>query len=318
MIPVKSFLLSAFVAFMAVLSPAMASDTPSPEAQAPQLITEPDGVPQAVTSPLTAKPLDFVGIPHTWQLGFQTSASPVKEFIDRFHNEMLVVITAITLLVLALLIWVCIRYSAKRNPVPSTTSHNTLVEVVWTVIPVLILVYISIDSFKLLYYGGRIPEAEMTIKTTGYQWYWGYEYPDHGGITFNAYMIPEKDIDPSKGQKRLLDTDNVVVLPVDTTIRVQVTAADVLHSWAVPALGVKKDAVPGRLNETWLHIDKPGVYYGQCSEICGTGHAYMPIMIKAVPKADFEKWVEDAKVKFGANETLAPVKVAAGTVQNAQ
>lgn len=296
--------LSVFVlAFTLWSVPATASSDAVPAAKAASAVVAPaqatPAVP-AVDAPLTAEPLKQIGLAHSWQLGFQEAASPVKEHIDKFHHLLIWIITGITLFVLSLLVWVVVRYNARRNPVPSTTSHNTMIEVIWTVIPVAILIVIAIPSFNLLFYGGRIPEADMTLKVTGYQWYWGYEYPDQGGITFNSYMIPEKDIDASKGQKRLLDTDNAVILPVDTTIRVQVTASDVLHSWAMPALGVKKDAVPGRLNETWLRIDKPGIYYGQCSEICGTGHSFMPIMIKAIPKADFEKWVADAKVKFGA------------------
>lgn len=248
--------------------------------------------------------------PHEWGLNLQKPAGLLSHQIYDFHHLLLIIITGIVLFVLGLLIYVVLRFNAKANPVPSKTTHNTLLEVVWTVIPVVILIVIAVPSFKVLFSQGRIPAAEMTLKVTGYQWYWGYEYPDQGGISFTANMIPEAEIDPAKGQKRLLETDNEVVVPVDTVIRVQVTAADVIHSWTVPAFGVKKDAVPGRLNEAWFKVSEPGVYYGQCSEICGTNHAYMPIKVHAVTKAEFAKWVADAKTKFGANTPLNPITVA--------
>jgi cytochrome c oxidase subunit 2 len=242
--------------------------------------------------------------PQAWHLNFQDAASPVMERIDGFHDLLLIIITAISVFVLALLVYVMWRYNEKRNPNPSKTSHHTLIEVIWTVVPVLILLVIVVPSMRLLYYSETVEEAEMTIKATGHQWYWSYQYPDHGEFGFDAYMIPEEDLQP--GQKRLLDTDNYVVLPVDTTVRIQVTAGDVLHSFAVPAFGVKKDAVPGRLNETWVKIDPKyagTTFYGQCSEICGTGHAYMPIAIKAVTKAEFAAWVEEAKNTFASDES---------------
>lgn len=242
-----------------------------------------------------------VGAPMPKQIGFQEAASPVMRQLTAFHNGLLMpIITFIVLFVLALLVYILIRFNAKANPTPSKTTHNTLLEVVWTIIPVLILLVIVVPSMKLLYYMDRVEDADMTIKVTGYQWYWGYEYPDNGDIAFLAYMIPEDELLP--GQKRLLETDNRLVLPVDTNIRILVTAADVLHSWAVPALGIKMDAVPGRLNETWVRIEKEGVYYGQCSELCGTGHGFMPITIEAVSKKDFEKWLKRAKREFSAYE----------------
>jgi cytochrome c oxidase subunit 2 len=206
------------------------------------------------------------------------------------------VITLITLFVLALLIYTCVRFRESRNPVPSRRTHNTLLEIVWTAVPVLILVIIAIPSFKLLYYQDRLPETELTIKAIGHQWYWTYEYPDHGNFTFDAIMLPDEEIGP--GQHRLLETDNRVVLPVGTNIRVLVTAADVLHAWAMPSMGVKVDAVPGRLNELWLHITEPGVYYGQCSELCGANHGFMPIAVEALPKEEFEAWVAEAQTRF--------------------
>jgi cytochrome c oxidase subunit 2 len=247
--------------------------------------------------------------PQAWHLNFQDAASPVMERIDGFHDLLLIIITAISVFVLALLVYVMWRYNEKRNPNPSKTSHHTLIEVIWTVVPVLILLVIVVPSMRLLYYSETVEEAEMTIKATGHQWYWSYQYPDHGEFGFDAYMIPEEDLQP--GQKRLLDTDNYVVLPVDTTVRIQVTAGDVLHSFAVPAFGVKKDAVPGRLNETWVKIDPKyagTTFYGQCSEICGTGHAYMPIAIKAVTKAEFAAWVEEAKNTFASDESAPASK----------
>lgn len=251
--------------------------------------------------------------PRSWELNLQAPASIQAEQMHNFHGALVWIITAICVFVLGLLVWVVLRYNAKSNPVPSTTTHNTIIEIIWTVVPVIILICIAIPSFRILFYQGKIPEAEMTLKATGFQWYWGYEYPDQGGIAFQSYMIPEKDIDPSKGQKRLLETDTTVVLPVDTTIRVQVTASDVIHAWTVPALGVKKDAVPGRLNETWFKADKIGTYYGQCSEICGTGHAYMPIKVQIVSKEDFATWVAATQKEQGieapaveATEAAAP------------
>jgi len=231
-----------------------------------------------------------VGVPHNWQFGFQPPASPVKDQMHFFHNQMLFPITTvITVFVMLLLLYVMIRYNAKANPKPSKTTHNTLLEVVWTLVPVLILVVIVIPSMKLLYFSDKTADAEMTLKVTGYQWYWGYGYPDHGDIEYNAYMV--KDDDLKEGQVRLLSTDEPVVVPVDTNIRLLITAQDVIHSWAVPALGVKLDAVPGHTNETWTRIERPGIYYGQCSELCGKDHGFMPIEIHAVSKAKFAEWV---------------------------
>lgn len=246
------------------------------------------------------------------QLGLQAAANMRMERLHAFHDHLLLpIITVITIFVLGLLVWIVVRYNAKANPTPSRTTHNVMLEVIWTVIPVVILIIIAVPSFKLLYYLNRTPEPEMTLKVTGYQWYWGYEYPDHGGVSFTSNMVPEKEIDPSKGQRRLLSTDNAVVLPIDTVIALDITAADVIHAWAVPAFGVKKDAVPGRLNQTWVKIDKPGVYYGQCSEICGINHAFMPIEVHAVTKEEFAAWVEKAKAEFSYNNTFdQPTKLA--------
>ncbi|MCC7305492.1 MAG: cytochrome c oxidase subunit II [Alphaproteobacteria bacterium] len=234
-------------------------------------------------------------MPHPWQIGFQEAASPTATHIHEFHNMLLWIITAISVFVLLLLVYVVIRFNSHANPKPQIFAHNTLIEIIWTVIPVIILIIIVIPSFKLLYYVDRTENPEMTLKVTGYQWYWGYEYPDQNGINFLSYMIPDKDIDSSKGQVRLLSTDNPVVLPVDTNIQILITGSDVIHAFAVPALGLKIDAMPGHTNETWVRIDKPGTYYGQCSELCGKDHAYMPIEIKAVPKEEFKAWVDSQK-----------------------
>ena len=240
--------------------------------------------------------------PEPWQLGFQSPSSPVMEQIQSFHNLLLWIITLISLFVLALLAYVCFRFRASPNATPSKRTHNTILEIAWTAVPVLILVVIAIPSFKLLYFMDRAENPEMTLKAIGRQWYWSYEYPDHGDFTFDAYMIADADL--QEGQPRLLATDNHVVLPVQTDIRLLTTASDVLHSWAMPSLGVKMDAVPGRINETWLRIEAPGMYYGQCSELCGDYHGFMPIAIEAVSKEDFEAWVQQAQEEFARADTV--------------
>lgn len=243
-----------------------------------------------------------------WQLNFQPAATPIHQEIIDFHNILLVIMTAVVIFVLALLIYVCIRFRRSANPKPSTTTHNTMIEVIWTAVPVLILVLIAIPSFKLLYHHNQVEDAEMTIKATGYQWYWGYEYPDNGGFSFLSYMVPEADL--KEGQPRLLQTDTEVVVPVDTKVRVLVTANDVLHAWAMPAFGVKKDAVPGRINEIWFKATKTGTYYGQCSEICGTGHGFMPIMVRVVTKEEFAEWVKWAQAEYASLETDKTIQLA--------
>lgn len=232
-------------------------------------------------------------LPEDGGLGLQPAASPSMERIAEFHNLLLYIIFGIAIFVLILLVYVVLRFNKRVNPNPSKVTHNVMLEIAWTVIPVVILIIIAIPSFKLLYYVDRTENPDMTIKVTGYQWYWGYEYPDHGDISFSSYMIQDENIDTSKGQLRLLSTDNPVVVPVKKNIQVILTAGDVLHSWAVPALGVKQDTVPGRLNETWFRVNEPGTYYGQCSELCGKDHAYMPIEIKAVSEEEFAAWVEE-------------------------
>ena len=252
-----------------------------------------------------------------WQIGQQVPATPIMERVHSFHHLMVWIITAIVIFVLALLVYTCWRFSEKRNPVPSRRSHHTLLEVVWTAVPVLVLVIVAIPSFKLLYFMDVEPETELTIKATGRQWYWNYTYPDNGNFTFDAYMIADSEL--QEGQLRLLETDNRVVVPVGTNVRIQTTADDVIHSWAVPQFGVKVDAVPGHLNQLWINVEQPGVYYGQCSELCGVNHGFMPITVEAKSKEDFEAWVKEAQTKF-ARADEAPVNVAnaATAVQPAQ
>jgi cytochrome c oxidase subunit 2 len=236
-----------------------------------------------------------------WQMGFQAPVSPVMEKFEQFHTELMYIITGVTLLVVFLLAYVIIKFNKKANPVPSKTSHNTLIEIIWTTIPIIILIVIAIPSFKVLYYSDKLEKADLTLKVIGHQWYWEYQYPDYDNVTFDSYMIKDKDLKP--GQLRLLEVDNRVVLPVNTNIRILTTAADVMHSWAVPAFGVKIDAIPGRVNETWVKVTKPGVYYGQCSELCGVDHGFMPIAIEVKSKEDFEIWAAEAKKKFASSST---------------
>jgi cytochrome c oxidase subunit 2 len=268
----------------------------------------------AVMAVLGALGIAFAGAafatePHPWQLGMQEPGSVVKDYLHHFHDMLLWIITIITIFVLALLVYTIVRFRASANPTPTRTAHNTLLEIAWTAIPVLILVVIAIPSFKLLYLGDRTPNPEMTLKVVGHQWYWSYEYPDHGDIKFDSYMVPESDIKP--GQRRLLEVDNRVVVPAGTNVRILVAGTDVIHSFFIPSLGVQIYAMPGRLNETWVNVDKPGVYYGQCNQICGVNHAYMPIAVEALSKQDFAKWVEDAKKKFAKAPDDGRVTVAA-------
>ena len=252
------------------------------------------------------------GQPGHWLIGLQPAASPVATEMHNFHDLLMWIITLITLFVLVLLIYVMWRFRSSANPVPSKTSHNTLIEVLWTVVPILILIVIAVPSFKLLYFADKTAKAELTIKAIGKQWYWSYEYPDNGNFTFDASIVPDADLKP--GQPRLLETDNPVVVPVNTNVRVLVTAADVLHAWAVPAFSVKKDGVPGRINETWFRAEREGIFYGQCSELCGTNHGFMPIKVVVVSKEAYAKWAEEAKQKFasvdGPSPRLADARVA--------
>jgi cytochrome c oxidase subunit II len=245
-----------------------------------------------------------LGQPAPWEYKLQGSATQVMDDITSFHNWLLITITLITLFVLALLAIIVVKFNAKANPVPSRTTHNTLIEVAWTLIPVLILVAIAVPSFRLLFLELDIPKADLTIKATGKQWYWSYAYPDNGKFEFDSLLACDEA--RAKCQEpRLLTVDNEVVVPVNKVVRVETTGADVIHSFAVPAFGIKIDAIPGRLNETWFKANKIGVYYGQCSELCGKDHAYMPIAVRVVSDQDFAAWVETAKKKFAANPANA-------------
>ena len=240
--------------------------------------------------------------PQPWQMNFRPAATPVMEDIVSFHNLLLIIEVLIVLFVLGLMVYIVIKFNAKANPVPTKTTHNSFLEVMWTVIPIVILVVIAVPSMKLLYFMDKAPKdkVEMTLKVIGHQWYWSYEYPDAGNLAFDSNLIPDEEIDVSKGQIRLLEVDNRVAIPVDTTIRVIMTSDDVLHNWAIPAFGIKMDTVPGRINEAWIRVpaEKAGVYRGQCSELCGVNHGYMPIVIDAMPKQEFAKWLERAKKEF--------------------
>ncbi|MBR1201188.1 MULTISPECIES: cytochrome c oxidase subunit II [unclassified Bradyrhizobium] len=235
-----------------------------------------------------------MGQPAPWEHTLQEAATPVMENIIWFHNFLLVLITVITLFVLALLVIVVVKFNAKANPVPSKTTHNTLIEVAWTLIPVLILVGIAVPSFRLLFLELDVPKPDLTVKVTGKQWYWSYAYPDNGKFEFDSLLDKDK-------QPRLLGVDNEMVVPVNKVVRIQTTGADVIHSFAVPAFGVKIDSVPGRLNESWFKATKTGVFYGQCSELCGKDHAFMPIAVRVVSDQEFATWVEGAKKKFATN-----------------
>src|SRR5262245_54990615 len=236
----------------------------------------------------------FAAQPEPWRFGLQEAATPVMENITWFHTFLVWLITIITLFVLALLVIVIVKFNARANPVPSRTTHNTLIEVAWTLIPVMILVGISVPSFRLLFKQLDLPKADLTVKATGKQWYWSYAYPDNGKFEFDSLLAQDK-------QPRLLGVDNEMVVPVNKVIRIQTTGADVIHSFAVPAFGIKIDSIPGRLNETWFTATKTGMFYGQCSELCGKDHAFMPIAVRVVSDQEFATWVEGAKKKFATN-----------------
>jgi cytochrome c oxidase subunit 2 len=248
-----------------------------------------------------------MGQPSPWQFGLQLAASPVMEDIVWFHDFLLWLIAAIAAFVLALLIVVMVRFNARANPVPSRTTHNTLIEVLWTVVPVLILVAIAVPSFRLLFFQLETPPADLTIKATGKQWFWTYAYPDQK-IEFDSIMLQDKD--RKADQPRLLAVDNDIVVPVNKVVKVQTTGADVIHAFAIPSFGIKIDAVPGRLNETWFKATREGIYYGQCSELCGKDHAFMPIAIRVVNERDYSAWLEEAKKKFAVDGSR-PTNVAA-------
>jgi cytochrome c oxidase subunit 2 len=250
-----------------------------------------------------------LGQPSPWQLGLQQSATPVMDNIIWFHDFLLYIITGIALFVLVLLLIIMVRFNARANPVPSRTTHNTLLEVAWTVVPIIILLVIAVPSFKLLFLQLNLPAADMTVKATGKQWFWSYSYPDHGKFEFDSLMLKADEL--KQDQPRLLSVDNEMVVPVNKTVHVIVTGTDVIHAFAVPSFGIKIDAVPGRINETWFKATREGVYYGQCSELCGKDHAFMPIAVRVVSEQAFAAWVEDAKKKYARDDAVPTTNVAA-------
>jgi cytochrome c oxidase subunit 2 len=250
-----------------------------------------------------------LGQPTPWELGLQDAASPVMAEIRGFHTELLVIITAITAFVLALLLIVMFRFNARANPTPSRTTHNTPIEVLWTIVPVIILVAIAIPSFKLLFTELEVPTPDLTVKATGKQWYWSYAYPDNGNFEFDSLIVQDKDLKPD--QPRLLTVDNEMVVPVNKVVHVLVTGADVIHSFAVPSFGIKIDGVPGRINETWFKATITGTFHGQCSQLCGKDHSFMPITVRVVNDTDFTAWVADAKKKYASDDSAPPTMVAA-------
>lgn len=276
----------------------------------------------AVVGSIQGAAAQTVGIPEDGRMGFQDAASPIMEQLVSFHELLLWVITGISVLVAGLIVWVVIRYNHKANPEPSKTSHNTTIEVLWTAVPVLILIMIAVPSFKLLYAQDQTPPADVVVKAIGSQWYWTYEYPDYDNMSFDAIMLNEKfftdqsaetqaqraeavgylkdfiNTDETPEIHRLLDTDTRIVVPVDKVVKVLVTASDVIHAWTIPAFGIKVDAVPGRLNEVWFKAREIGTYYGQCSELCGVRHAYMPIVVEVVSQEDFDRWAERTRAEY--------------------
>jgi len=260
------------------------------------------GIGVAAAALLAFSGLSAAALPYNYEMGMQPAASPVMEQIEDFHRLLLWIIVAVCLFVLALLVWIVVKYRAGANAVPSKVHHNTLLEVAWTLIPVIILVFIAVPSFRLLYFEAAIPKPDVTIKAIGKQWFWTYEYPGaQAGFTYDSLGLSDAD-DAKAGKPRLLGVDNPIYVPVNKVVEVQTMGADVIHSWAMPQMGVKMDAVPGRINKTWFKATKEGVFYGQCSELCGARHAYMPIELHVVSQADYDAWLAGAKKKFAAIE----------------
>ena len=248
-----------------------------------------------------------IGVPHDWQMNFPPSYTPLMEKVASLHDLLLVIITLISVFVLVLLVYAMWKFHASRNPTPTTVTHNTVLEIAWTIIPILILVVIAIPSFRLLYYGDKAVDAALTVKVTGHQWYWSYEYPDQGGFSVDSRILSEADRAKLKpNEPRMLAVDEEMVIPAGAVIRIIGTAADSMHGWTVPGFGIKKTVIPGRLNEGWISVPKVGLYFGQCSQICGNNHSYMPIAVKVVSKADFDAWVAQKKKAAGL---LPPVGV---------
>jgi len=263
------------------------------------------GVGAAASALMALSVLPAVAVPFNYQMGFQPAASPVMEQIEDFHRLLVWIIVAVCLFVLALLVWIVVKYRAGANPVPSKVHHNTLLEVAWTLIPVIILVFIAVPSFRLLYFEAVLPKPDVTIKAIGKQWFWTYEYPGaQAGFTYDSLGLSDADA-AKAGKPRLLGVDNPIYVPVNKVIQIDTAGADVIHSWAMPQMGVKMDAVPGRINQTWFKATQTGVFYGQCSELCGARHAYMPIEMHVVAQADYDAWLAASKKKFAAIENDA-------------
>jgi cytochrome c oxidase subunit 2 len=251
-----------------------------------------------VASSASAQPV--IGIPHEWQMDFPASYTPLMTKVAELHDILLVIITVISVFVAALLLYAMWRFHASRNPTATATTHNTFLEIAWTIIPILILVVIAIPSFRLLYYGDKITDAAFTIKVTGHQWYWSYAYPDQGNFTVESRILSEADrVKMKPNQPRMLAVDEEMVIPKGANIRIIGTAADSMHGWTVPGFGIKKTVIPGRLNEGWINVRNEGFYFGQCSQICGNMHSYMPIAVRVVSQAEFDKWVEQKKKSAG-------------------
>jgi cytochrome c oxidase subunit 2 len=258
-----------------------------------------------------------LGQPTPWQIGLQESASPIMDQISRFNTFLFWITTAIALFVLILLAIIIVRFNGRANPIPSRTTHNTPIEIIWTIVPVIILATIAVPSFRLLFSQLDVPpHPDLTVKATGKQWFWSYNYPDNGNFEFDSMMVADKDLKPD--QPRLLTVDNEMVVPVNKVVHVLVTGADVIHSFAVPSFGIRIDAVPGRMNETWFKATTEGVFRGQCSELCGKDHSFMPIVVRVVNESDFNKWLDDAKKKYAADESAAHDAVAAAQIPAVQ
>lgn len=254
-------------------------------------------------------PATAQSVAEPWQIWHPEAVTPAAERIFDLHLLLFVLMFAVCALVMILLLYVIVRFRASRHPVPSRRTHNTVLEVTWTVVPLLVLVTIAVPSFRALYYIDRGADADMTVKAVGHQWYWEYQYPDHGNLTFSSIPIPDEELKP--GQPRLLQVDNPLVLPVGAKVRILTTSQDVIHAWAVPAFGIKMDSVPGHLAERWIQATREGTYFGQCSELCGTNHHFMPVMVRVVSRSEFESWLKDARAKFAAGSAPQPVSHAA-------
>jgi cytochrome c oxidase subunit 2 len=313
-------ILFAALALLAVPQGAFAQATPEADAKAANVANPNTPAPQAAEASVTKAapgaaaytplgPEWIKGAPTPGGIDFQKQYSPTGHFAYNMHNYLLLpIISVITLFVLVLLLIVIARYNRRANPVPSKTSHNTLIEIIWTVVPVLILVVIAIPSITLLSRQYKSPPKDaLTVKVTGYQWYWGYSYPDNGGFEVISHMLPDEEA-VKRGEPPQLAADNRMVVPVGVPIRLQTTGADVIHAFAVPSLWFKLDAVPGRINEKVLFVEEPGIYYGQCSELCGARHGYMPIAVEAVPMDKFNAWIAS---QGGTVKGAAPAQPAA-------